>query len=201
MHPRTWDGVQCVGRSHGSFPASTALQLRASRNKTISIIFVMKGKKQVCSPKSLLENTKIRERSETMVKSFEIHSSFWHHKNTFWYTFSKCILSLKEKFTVLIMCILSSKKQYTEKKWERKLLLAMIHVTDPQGWGMGWWADIDNCWWNTTSHSLPHNPLIKTHPLFISLLTLTQHTLAWGHCTIVPTFLFGDGAAGMLLLL
>lgn len=115
MHPRTWDGVQCVGRSHGSFPASTALQLRASRNKTISIIFVMKGKKQVCSPKSLLENTKIRERSETMVKSFEIHSSFWCHKNTFWYTFSKCILSLKEKFTVLIMCILSSKKQFTEK--------------------------------------------------------------------------------------
>ena len=67
------------------------------------------------------------------------------------------------------------------------------HVTVPQGRGTGGWADIDNCWWNTPWHSLPHHPPIKAHPLsffFLSLSTLTQHALAWGHSAIVPTSLF-----------
>ena len=42
------------------------------------------------------------------------------------------------------------------------------HVTVPQERGTGAWADIDNCWWNTPWHSLPHHPPIKTHPLSLS---------------------------------
>ena len=42
------------------------------------------------------------------------------------------------------------------------------HVTVPQWQGMGARTDIDNCWWNTPWHSLPHHPPIKTHPLSLS---------------------------------
>ena len=60
------------------------------------------------------------------------------------------------------------------------------------------WINIDNCWWNTPSHSLPHHPPIKTHPLHLSFQTFTQHTLAWGKIPIVPTSLFGDCVVGTL---
>ena len=45
-----------------------------------------------------------------------------------------------------------------------------IHKTVTQQGGTGGWADTDNCWWNTASHSLPHHPPIKTHLLFLFLL-------------------------------
>ena len=39
----------------------------------------------------------------------------------------------------------------------------------------------------------------QTKPtLFLSLSTISQHTLVWGHSTIVPTFLFGDCVVGTL---
>ena len=49
----------------------------------------------------------------------------------------------------------------------------------------------------TPWHSLPHHPSIKP-TLFLSLLTLSQHALAWGHSAIVPTSLFWDCVAGTL---
>ena len=71
------------------------------------------------------------------------------------------------------------------------------HLTAPQPWGTGGWADIDNCWWNTPSHSPPHHPTIKTLPLSLSF-ALIQHALARGHSAIVPTFLSGDCVVGTL---
>ena len=51
------------------------------------------------------------------------------------------------------------------------------HVTVPQGRGTSGWADIDNCWWNTPWHSLPHHPPIKTHPLSLFSPSLNTYWL------------------------
>ena len=37
-----------------------------------------------------------------------------------------------------------------------------VNMTLPQKRGTGEWADIDDCWQNTPSHSLPNNPLITS---------------------------------------
>ena len=41
----------------------------------------------------------------------------------------------------------------------------------------GGWADIDNGWWNTPSHSLPHHPPIKTHHLSLSFHPHSTHPM------------------------
>ena len=51
------------------------------------------------------------------------------------------------------------------------------YVTLPQGRGMGEWADIDNCWWDMPSHSLPHHPTIK--PLISSSLFQPSLNTPW----------------------
>ena len=43
----------------------------------------------------------------------------------------------------------------------------------------------------TRHHTHFHTTHQSKPTLFLSLSTFTQHTLAWGHITIVPTFLFG----------
>ena len=71
------------------------------------------------------------------------------------------------------------------------------HVTVPQGRGTGGWADIDNCWWNTPSHSLPHHPPIKTHPLSLSFNPQKKLSTSMPKCE-TPTFLFKGCVVGTL---
>ena len=87
-------------------------------------------------------------------------------------------------------------RQHQETGRAGKNTLALIHTRLFLTWGMGAWADIDNCWW--PPHDTHFHTIHQSNPPSFTLSTISQHALAWGHSAIVPTSLFWDCVVGTL---
>ena len=81
-----------------------------------------------------------------------------------------------------------------KKEWIQKIIETWLSLKGE------WWVDglilttVDETRYHTHFHTI-----YQSKPtLFLSLFTLTQHALAWGHSAIVPTSLFGDCVVGTL---